>query len=216
MVLMLRHHPSLLFWNCGNELFPVNQQAAVNPTQPAGDPQTQVTLLRRLKDVIAATDPGRFYITSSMSNYTNFDSSYALAPKDGNYGINAPETYFSRNPGLTYPNHSRMDCPISFQPEIGSTSSPVVESLRRFLRPGSLNDYPTSAKPNATLNPAWVWHNYEDFTTPDGINRLERLGVPATIEEYAMNAQLAQLFQYQALYEGFQVSKPRFCQHYTK
>jgi hypothetical protein len=69
--------------------------------------------------VISTHDPGRFYITSSMSNFTHFDSDYALAPKDGNYGINAPETYFQRNPGLIYPNGSRMDCPISFQPEIG-------------------------------------------------------------------------------------------------
>lgn len=115
MVLMLRHHPSLLFWNCGNELFPVNQQAAVNPVQPAGEPQTQVALLGRLKQIIATNDPGRFYITSSMSNFTNFDNDYALAPKDGNYGMNAPEAYFTRNPGLTFPNHSRMDCPISFR-----------------------------------------------------------------------------------------------------
>lgn len=81
-----------------------------------------------------------------------------------------------------------------------------MESLRRFLRPAALNDYPTSTRPNATLSPAWQWHNYEPFTTPDGVNRLERLGVPATIEEYSMHAQLAQLFQYQALYEGFQVN----------
>ena len=70
--------------------------------------------------MISTHDPGRFYITSSMSNFTHFDSDYALAPKDGNYGINAPETYFQRNPGLIYPNGSRMDCPISFQPEIGA------------------------------------------------------------------------------------------------
>jgi hypothetical protein len=157
-----------------------------------------------------------------MSNFTHFDSDYALAPKDGNYGINAPETYFQRNPGLIYPNGSRMDCPISFQPEIGarktsflprayaktrsfcqdrlgtnmakveekrrvvlpgSTSSPTVESLRRFMRAPALNDFPSSGlRPNASLNPVWSWHNYEGFTTPDKIDRLERLGVPTTIE----------------------------------
>lgn len=57
---MLRNHPSLLFWNCGNELFPVNQQAASNPAQPAGDPQNQITLLRNLKQIISTNDPGAF------------------------------------------------------------------------------------------------------------------------------------------------------------
>jgi hypothetical protein len=102
MVLMLRQHPSLLFWNCGNgaknahfclsafqdrlgttcqdrlgsdvrkiaphkallfsaELFPVNQQAATNPYQPAGDPQTQVALLAQLKQVISAHDSILYY-----------------------------------------------------------------------------------------------------------------------------------------------------------
>lgn len=50
-----------------------------------------------------------------MSNFTDFDSDYYLAPKDGNYGINTPDEYFQRNPGLSFPNHSRMDCPISFR-----------------------------------------------------------------------------------------------------
>ena len=101
-----------------------------------------------------------------------------------------------RSPQMFSGDFLLTDCLPSSEPEIGSTSSPVVESLRRFMRPAALNEFPTSAKPNATLNPVWHWHNYEDFTTPDGVDRLERLGVPATIEEYSMNAQLAQLFQY--------------------
>lgn len=65
----------------------------------------------------------------------------------------------------------------------GSTSSPTVESLRRFMRAPALNDFPSSSlRPNASLNPVWSWHNYEGFTTPDKIDRLERLGVPTTIE----------------------------------
>ena len=156
----------------------------------------------RLKDTIHTYDPGRFVITSSMSNYTEYDPSYALCPKDGNYGINALTTYFERNPGLVFPNKSKMTVPISFQPEIGSLSSPVVESLRRFMSPETLNRFPSTAI-NRSVDPVWDWHNYEGFTTqPDGVDQLERLGVPKTIEEYSLNAQLAQLFQYQALYEG--------------
>lgn len=99
---MLRRHPSLLFWNCGNELYPVEQQ--LPGTNPApGSPQTQVALLKQLQGVIATHDPGRFYITSSMSNWTCWEGScgneYALAPQDGNYGINSLNDYFTRNPG---------------------------------------------------------------------------------------------------------------------
>jgi mannosylglycoprotein endo-beta-mannosidase len=51
----------------------------------------------------------------------------------------------------------------------------------------------------------WEYHNYEGFTTADPVvDYLARFGVPTTIEEYAMQAQMAQFFQYQALFEGFQ------------
>ena len=246
MVLMLRRHPSLLFWNCGNELFPVDQQQpGTNPN--SGNPQVQVTLLKQLQAVIAANDPGRFYITSSMSNWTCWAGScgdaYALAPQDGNYGINSLTEYFTRNPGLTYPNKTRMDnIAVSFQPEIGSVSTPVVESLRRFMSKEVLMDFPSSVGSpvvNETSHPIWWWHNYEyytsniadddeasgavaataDYTTAppravhsvpgggdhlDHLDHLERFGIPSTIEEYSMYAQLAQLQQYKALYEGFQ------------
>ena len=87
MVLMLRQHPSLLFWNCGNELFQVEQQLPGTNPSP-GSPGVQSALLAKLHGVIAANDPGRFAITSSMSNWTCWGSTcgndYALAPQDGN------------------------------------------------------------------------------------------------------------------------------------
>lgn len=130
-------------------------------------------------------------------------------------GINALTEYFTRNPGLTYPNKTRMDnIAVSFQPEIGSVSSPVVESLRRFMSPAVLDDFPSSLGTptvNATSHPVWAWHNYEYFisniaddssgatiggaadvdgadgdgaTAVAGIDHLERYGVPRGIEEY--------------------------------
>lgn len=47
--------------------------------------------------------PGVPFIMSSMSpqNYSEpFDWTYALAPNDGNYGLNFLSTYDERNPGL--------------------------------------------------------------------------------------------------------------------
>lgn len=213
MVLMLRSHPSLLIWNCGNELYFVDQQKPNTNPNP-GNAKTQTALIAKLQAVIARNDVGRFYISSSMSNYSCWDttcgSAFALAPQDGNYGINPLREYFTRNPGLTFPNKTRMlKVPISFQPEIGSVSSPVVESLQRFMSPTVLAAFPTSEQPCARLcnesHPVWHWHNYEPFEdTMDKVNHLERLGHPKTIQEYSMYAQIAQYFQYQSMYEGFQ------------
>jgi hypothetical protein len=80
MVRMLRPHPSLLFWNGGNELYPVEQQPPGTNPDP-GSPAVQAALLEQLEAVVRAEDPGRFWITSSMSNFTDFDPAYALAPK---------------------------------------------------------------------------------------------------------------------------------------
>ena len=91
MVRMLRCHASLLFWCGGNELYPVVQQPPDNHTHnDPGTPSNQAKLLDELEAVVASADPGRFFIKSSMSNFTDYDASYALAPKDGNYGINPP------------------------------------------------------------------------------------------------------------------------------
>jgi hypothetical protein len=46
--------------------------------------------------------------------------------------------FFERNPGLYFENQSRYDFPIAFQPELGSVSLPVFESLSRFLSPDEL------------------------------------------------------------------------------
>jgi hypothetical protein len=54
--------------------------------------------------------------------------------------------------------------PVSFQPEIGSVSSPVVESLRRFMSAEVLAEFPSSLSSpvvNETTHPIWWWHNYE-------------------------------------------------------
>ena len=68
---MLRIHPSLLFWNGCNECYPASRIWYGEP----------------LAASVEELDPGRFYIASSMSNYTNYSSAFALAPKDGPYGF---------------------------------------------------------------------------------------------------------------------------------
>lgn len=60
------------------------------------------------------------------------------------------------------------------------------------------------------VHPTWLYHNYESFTTSDNVDHLSRFGIPADITEYCCHAQIAQLFQYQALFEGFQAQAFRW------
>jgi hypothetical protein len=69
-----------------------------------------------------------------MSNYTNYDPEFALAPKDGPYGMLLHADFYEQNPGLTFWNGSRAkELPISFQPELGSASCPTYESTSTLL-----------------------------------------------------------------------------------
>ena len=87
---MLRNHPSLLLWVGGNELYP-------EKLSPPKDLAIGIPLL------ISELDPGRFYIASSMSNYTNYDYEFAIAP-NGPYGYLDPRRFDERNPGLEFWN----------------------------------------------------------------------------------------------------------------
>ena len=100
MIKMVRHHPSLLFWCGGNELYPVES-----------NPSKDIAL--GLKSLVSTYDPGRYYITSSMSNYTDYDPNFALAPKDGPYGMLLRADFYERNPGLTFWNGEEKASPVS-------------------------------------------------------------------------------------------------------
>jgi len=74
MIRMLRNHPSLLLYVGGNELYP----AEFNPSPD---------IAKALPALVQGLDAGCIYVPSSMSNYTNFDGTYAIAPKDGPVGF---------------------------------------------------------------------------------------------------------------------------------
>ncbi len=202
MIKMLRNHPSLLFWCGGNELFPAKK------SPPPDIAVALPTLIERLDQ------PDRFYIASSMSNYTEYDPAFALAPKDGPYGILLPSEFAERNPGLTFWNGTRADnLEISFQPELGSVTNPSYKSMRRFLSPAALQRFPGSG--NGAAHPEYAFHNWLGFTTPnrtwnglsapfDHIRNYCGGSAPANASEFAAAATLAQIQQYQALFEGFQ------------
>ena len=188
VILMLRNHPSLLLWVGGNELYP----AAKSP--PAD-------IAAGISGLISKLDPGRFYIPSSMSNYTKYDPEYALAPKDGPYGYLDPRRFDERNPGLKYWNGSlAATLKVGFQPEIGSSATPVYNSLLRFLHGENAVNYPTGS----SVPSAFTFHQYLGFTDDQGQNHVTKYGKPTNMSEYCYRAQLAQYCQSKGLYEGFQ------------
>lgn len=194
-VRLLRNHPSLMLWGFGNEL---NPKAASPPSD----------IYEGILRILAADDPGRLFIASSMApqnaDFALFDPTYALAPQDGPYGLLFPAQWYNeRNPGLA----GYSDCPISFQPETGSASTPVYRSLRRFLSASALAAFP--AYLSREVHPAWQYHKYLPYTSTTAAGRsydhIYAYGEPNSTAEYAQQAQLVQFEQNRALFEGYRL-----------
>jgi len=193
---MIRSHPSLLFYGGGNELFP---QSFSPPPYIA----------RGLKHIVRELDQSRFLILSSMdggpdgSNMSQHDTSFALAVKDGPYKFLPCSSYYSENnPGLV--NGSSII--ISFQPEVGSSSSPRFLSLKRM----GLADDPLSfpSKCDNKIPELFVYHKYQgycmrDSTNNDDYDAVYAYGSPRSLKEWTARAQIAAYQQYQCLFEGF-------------
>ena len=188
VVKMLRNHPSLLLWVGGNELFPEKQS-------PPPD------IAAALPALLSQLDPGRFFIPSSMSNYTDYDPSFALAPKDGPYGYLDPKRFDERNPGLKFWNGSSAAAVIlGFQPEIGSSATPVYNSVAKFVK--HLDAFPSAS--SETVPAAFSFHNYLSYNDDMGRDHIYTYGTPRNMSEYCLFAQMAQLCQVKGIFEGFQ------------
>lgn len=199
-----RGHPSLFLYNGGNELWPLS----VNPSPD---------IAQGIVAILAALEPRQetTYVQSSMgsdSGYTNFDPEHVLAPQDGNYGINDPRLYWTRNPGMTVPPGWNQQ--LAFQPEIGNTAHPEYESLARFLSGPAREALPlpyANGSPS-TVNSTWTYHTYLSFTSGKGVDQLYQLapqgnatvaGPSWNASEYSAAAGMVQVWQYEALFEGF-------------
>jgi hypothetical protein len=53
------------------------------------------------------------------------------------------------------------------------------------------------------VNPVWAYHRYLPMTDEYGVDHAYAYGAPGNASEYALRAQLVQVRQYQALFEGF-------------
>jgi len=158
-----------------------------------------------------------------------YDPEYGLTPRDGPYGLLPLSAFYERNPGLLFENRSRADAlRVAFQPEIGSVSTPTVESLRRFMGADALGRFPVeppdqqgiptrASAGNATaVDAVWTYHKYLSYGGALAAYGPRGWAAAGDVAEYAVRAQLVQFQQLQALFEGFQVPAPHLggCLHH--
>jgi len=163
---MLRNHPSLCLWSGGNEYPP---------------PEDIDTALREY--LIPKLDKDREYFSFSTSKELSVISTGRIV--DGPYGIQEPETFFTRR----FP---------PFNSEIGSVGVPVYETLKLMMTSDELMDFPKGRNVSKT----WRYHCYLGYVT-DNKDHIELYGNPKSAEEFAYYAQLVNYDQYRSLLEGW-------------
>jgi mannosylglycoprotein endo-beta-mannosidase len=175
-ILLLRNHPSLLFWSGGNEETPPDDVARVLSGWIEGDPGDPRVL-----------DGTRPYVTRSTNIPGNISNQY----RDGPYGIQNLAWFFDGNTSQ------------AFNPELGSVGTPEAESIRAMMDAADAEAFPAcgASPPGAT----WQHHTYISYSNSgDGVlDQVCTYGTPRTLDEFAQRAQLANYAQYRAMFEGF-------------
>ena len=196
----LRSHASLVLWVFGNELYPTDKSPP--PAVRAG----MEAALLELDGDASTTTTWRPYRVSSMTNGSfagAYDWKLSMAPKDGPYGLLPAVQFSQRNPGMMMWRNKTLvradDLHLAFQPEIGSVSIPVYDSLRRFLSPAALAEFPGSSSPSPGAD--WVYHTY--LPIADAVVDVLGGRNATDAHEFSRAAQIVQKDQVQLLFESF-------------
>lgn len=180
---LLRNHPSLCFWNGGNEQMPpagINDSTQCYVEGNSGVPCTGVPIL----------DGTRIYVSSSIS------SNDGLGPSDGPYGILDLESIYNGNYGTA--------TGTAFNPEIGSVGMVTAESIKEMMgNDPSLHTLPDGC--SSAVNDGMKLHKYQRYCDPAMNDMINNYGIPTTIDQYCGQAQLANYNQYRALFEGYNI-----------
>jgi hypothetical protein len=115
-----------------------------------------------------------------------------------------PAEFFERNPNLFYYAEGKVQradkIAVAFQPEIGSVSTPVFESLKRFMSADALAAFPKRGAGLADVHPVWSYHKYIPYTDNrpqyEQYDHIYSYGAPANASEYCLHAQLVQHNQF--------------------
>jgi hypothetical protein len=182
---MLRNHPSLLFWCGGNEQVPpaeINSclKCYIGEKGPNGEKQKPLSCQNQ-----PVLDTTRIYVERSTAISNSSTGQY----DDGPYGIQKPESLFEMNSN-------------TFNPEIGSVGTPVVESIRAMMPREAAEDFPK----DQDWNDVWRYHTYIPYSNPQTYHVPDQIalyGGPKSLEEFCLKAQLVNYVQYKSLIEGW-------------
>ncbi|KAK9808441.1 hypothetical protein WJX73_006050 [Symbiochloris irregularis] len=197
----VRNHPCIALWCGGNEQVPCPPLDAglrrMLPRSPVHSSSLDSTALDEsaAHDVPGVLDASRAYVPGSL--WEGFGEGSG-AFSDGPYGIQNPEDFF--RPGYYQ---------YAFNPEVGSVGVPVLETLQRIFdredqrQPPSLMQLPDGDFEEQP-NHAWEVHTHMAYGSPGSVpNQICQYGVPADLQQYADQAQIANFVQYRALLEGW-------------
>ena len=153
-----------------------------------------------------------------VGSHEQHNNSFSLAPSDGPYNVLDERVYFQAGAGGKVNAGGEKASGIIFQPETGNLATPTHASLKRFLSPEVVADFPTQgADPEGHQNGSnavWNYHKYitttEKETDPETRkptrgrwDHIYMYGAPADTAAYCKRGQLMQLVQYKALFEGY-------------
>lgn len=178
----LRRFASLMLLGGGNELYPPQ----LSPPGFALDVEERQSNESETLFVPSSMDGG-----ISGGNQTLHNDEYALAPKDGPYGMLTPLQFSQRNPGLD-PNLE-----ISVMPEIGSCAAPdSKQALSLYIASSDIDD---------RNSVAWAFHKYEKMTVEEDTNITYDFvaAYGFSSQDWLIGAKLAMHQQAQLLFESY-------------
>ena len=197
VVKKLRRHPSLALWcgdnECDQRFFAVNERR---------NPSMNKTTREIFSEVVFAHDPGRDYLPSSPY--------FADEVKERNLRYASPEQHLW-GPRDNWKSPFYLNQSAIFASEIGYLGMPSVESVKKFIPAGSLNE-------RSAENSDWLCHAAQPFDDKNGCYAY-RIGmmheqvkgffgfVPEKLEEFAEASQIVQAEAMKYFVENFRKDK---------
>ncbi|CAN1199475.1 Mannosylglycoprotein endo-beta-mannosidase [Linum perenne] len=196
-VKLLRNHPSLAIWVGGNEQVPppdinnaLKEDLKLMPSEIKHDTPS---VSRTLSDYLDGT---RSYVQGSMwDGFANGKGDFT----DGPYEIQNPESFFKED-----------FYKYGFNPEVGSVGMPVAATIRATMPKEGWQIPLFNKLDNGYVkevpNPIWNYHKYIPYSKPENKVHDQILmygGVPESLDDFCLKAQLVNYVQYRALLEGY-------------
>lgn len=211
-VLLLRGHPSLMWWGGGNEL---------EPAEVCPPPEINAAT----RHFVETLDGSRPYVQTSsllqqMNTYDPKNVHGALAVNDGPYSVQPPREFFVRNPALhftLYPDRTGLTpFPLSINPEVGGPNWPTYSGVKKFI---TVEKAPSRLA--REVPEEMDYHLFEAFNIDMTVNRLNWTNdysrtmidpirdlwadnrIDLSLERYSWRANLVQYLQHRLLFEGY-------------